>query len=289
MRIGVVFPTYEFGADIAAVRDFVLAAEALGFDHMVAYDHVLGLNPASSAGRRARYTNDHAFYDPFVLFGFAAGLTTRLGLFTGVVVLPQRQAVLVAKQAAEVDVLSHGRLRLGIGVGVNAYEYEALGQDFATRGSRVEEQIEVMRALWGSELVTFEGRWHRISDAGIKPLPVQRPIPIWLGGQSDAALRRVARLADGWYPLITPGGEAGDLMSTMRRYAREEGRDPAAIEIETRIVIGDREPAAWADEVALWQGLGASRVSLHTMNGELASPAAHIDAIERFKRALDGR
>ena len=289
MRIGVVFPTYEIGGDLAAIRDFVLAAEALGFDHMVGYDHVLGLNPASLAGRRARYTNDHAFYDPFVLFGFAAGLTTRLELFTGVVVLPQRQAVLVAKQAAEVDVLSRGRLRLGIGVGVNAHEYEALGQDFGNRGRRVEEQIEVMRALWSSELVTFEGRWHRISDAGIKPLPVQRPIPIWLGGQSDAVLRRAARLADGWYPLITPGEEAGDLMSTMRGYARAAGRDPAAIEIETRILIGDREPAAWADEVAVWEGMGASRVSLHTMNAELASPAAHIDAIERFKQALDGR
>lgn len=197
MRIGVVFPQTEIGQDPAVIRDYAQAVESMGFTHLLAFDSVVGANPDRPGGWDSPYTYQHAFHEPFVLFGFCAAVTRRIELVTGVIILPQRQTALVAKQAAEVDVLSGGRLRLGIGVGWNTVEFEALGEYFGNRGKRVEEQLEVMRRLWTQELVTFEGQWHRVPDAGIRPLPVQRPIPIWMGGDSDAVIRRAARLADG--------------------------------------------------------------------------------------------
>ena len=178
MKLGVVFPQTEIGADPVAVRDYVQAAESLGYDHMIAYDHVLGANAASRPGWEGTYQHTDMFHEPFVLFGYLAGITRSIEFVTGIVILPQRQTVLVAKQAAEVDVLSGGRLRLGIGIGWNAIEYEALGEDFHNRGRRSEEQIELMRALWTQELVTYEGRWHKVTDAGLNPLPARRPIPV---------------------------------------------------------------------------------------------------------------
>ena len=177
MKVGVVFPQTEIGADPTAVKDYAQASEDLGFSHLLAYDHVLGANPASRPDWRAPYSHLDMFHEPFVLFGYLAGLTQRIELVTGIIILPQRQTVLVAKQAAALDVLSKGRLRLGIGIGWNAVEYEALGEDFKNRGRRSEEQIDVLRKLWTQQLVTYNGQWHKITDAGINPLPVQRPIP----------------------------------------------------------------------------------------------------------------
>src|SRR5947207_13234197 len=215
MRIGVVFPQTEIGDDPIAIRDYAQAAEQLGYQHLLIYDHVLGASIANRPDWRGPYTSDTLFHEPFVLFGYLAGLTKRIELVTGVIVLPQRQTALVAKQAAEIDVLSGGRLRLGIGVGWNEVEYEALGQDFHTRGRRSVEQIAVLRALLTQEVVDFHGHWHHITHAGLNPQPVQRPIPIWFGvGSSqnpyppEAVLRRVARLADGWSPNI-PTNTAG--------------------------------------------------------------------------------
>ena len=205
MRFGVVFPQTEIGADPVAIRDFAQAAEQMGYQHILAYDHVLGANPASRPGWDPTYTHRDMFHEPFVLFGYLAGLTQRIEFVTGVIILPQRQTVLVAKQAAALDVLSGGRLRLGIGIGWNPVEYEALGESFKNRGLRSEEQIEVMRKLWTQELVNFEGKWHKITDAGLNPLPVQRPIPIWFGATNKRALRRLARLGDGWFPLFRAG------------------------------------------------------------------------------------
>ena len=204
MKIGVTFPQTEIGSDPAAVLDYAQAAEGLGFSHLIVFDHVLGANAANRPGWSGAYQHTDSFYEPFALFGYLAGVTRRLELVTAVIILPQRQTALVAKQAATVDVLSGGRLRLGVGIGWNDVEYEALGENFHDRGRRSEEQIEVMRALWTNELVTYEGRWHRITDAGINPLPVQRPIPVWLGGGADPVLRRVARMADGWFPQVRP-------------------------------------------------------------------------------------
>src|SRR5579883_498792 len=200
MQYGVVFPQIEFGNDPEAIKDYAQAAEGMGYDYLLIYDHVLSAHPEREPKLTGPYTHEHPFHEPFVLFGFLAGATKRLQLTTGILILPQRQTALVAKQAAEIDVLSKGRLRLGIGLGWNYVEYEALGTDFKTRGRRVEEQVEVLRKLWTEPLVTFRGKDHVISNAGLNPMPIQRPIPIWFGGAAEPALRRAARLADGWMP-----------------------------------------------------------------------------------------
>ena len=282
MRVGAVFPTTEIGNDPMAIRDFAVAVEELGYHHLVAYDHVLGANADSAAGRRARYTHRHPFHEPFVLFGYLAAATRDIELFTGIIVLPQRQTALVAKQAAEVDVLSGGRLRLGVAVGPNAFEYEALGENFRDRGRRIEEQIAVLRRLWCEPLVEFDGDWHRVSDAGLNPLPVQQPIPIFLGGRADAVLRRTASMADGWYALDPPGAETEAMVGRLHEYAREADRDPAAIGIEARIPIAGRPPKSWAADARWWRDAGASHVSLHTMDAGFSEVTQHLDALQRF-------
>ena len=286
MRIGVVFPQTEIGVDPGVVRDFAIAAEELGYKHILAYDHVLGANPASRLGWRPPYTHKSPFHEPFVLFGYLAALTKAIELVTGIIVLPQRQTALVAKQAAALDVLSGGRLRLGIGIGWNAVEYEALGANFKDRGARSEEQVQLMRRLWTEELVTFEGRWHKITDAGLNPLPVQRPIPVWFGGTDDRALRRLARLGDGWFPLLAPDEKCRAAIERVAAYAREARRNPREIGIEGRITYG-QDPDSWLATVESWQKLGATHLSINTMNSGLAT-AAHIDAIRRFREATKG-
>ncbi len=286
MKFGVIFPQTEIGPDPSAVRDFAQAAEGLGYDHIIPYDHVVGADPASRPGWNPPYTYKDMFHEPFVLFGYLAAVTNSIGLVSGVVILPQRQTVLVAKQAAAVDVLSGGRLRLGIGIGWNAVEYEALGENFKNRGRRSEEQIEVLRALWTKELVTFKGRWHKITDAGINPLPIQRPIPIWFGGSAELLLRRVARLGDGWFPLIEPGDKVRAMIEKIRAYAKEAGRDPSAIGIEGRVAIAAGSPEQWIKAISQWKELGATHLSVNTMKAGLSGPSAHIDAIRRFKEAI---
>jgi probable F420-dependent oxidoreductase len=285
MKFGVIFPQTEIGADPSGVRDFAQAVESLGYDHIIPYDHVVGANPASRPGWNAPYTHKDMFHEPFVLFGYLAAVTKKIGLASGVVILPQRQTVLVAKQAAAVDVLSGGRLRLGVGIGWNPVEYEALGEDFKNRGARSEEQIEVLRALWTQELVTFKGRWHTITDAGINPLPVQRPIPIWLGGGAEPVLRRVGRLGDGWFPLADPGDKVRSMIERIRSYAKEAGRDPSAIGIEGRVSVADGSREKWLRAISQWQELGATHVSVNTMKAGFSTPSAHIDAIRRFREA----
>lgn len=294
MQVGVVFPQTEIGSDPAAVRDYAQTAEALGYSHILAFDHVLGANRASRPDFKGPYDHQSLFHEPFVLYGYLAGLTKSIGLTTGIIIVSQRQTALVAKQAAAVDVLSGGRLRLGIGIGWNAVEFEALGENFHDRGKRSEEQVEVMRALWTQDLVSFTGKWHKISDAGINPLPVQRPIPILFGGMSDAVMRRIARLGDGWLPQFEGFGADGTstnedgrrLIAKLHDYITAAGRDPAAVDIEGRIKLGERSPEACAAEVAAWSELGATHVTLNTMGAGLTSPEAHMDAIRRFKNTL---
>src|SRR6478752_6945162 len=204
MRIGVVFPQTELGGDPGAVRAYGERVEELGYTHVLAYDHVVGADPAVHEGWRGPYNLDTTFHEPFVLFGYLAAITS-LELVTGIIILPQRQTVLVAKQAAEVDLLAEGRFRLGVGLGWNAVEYEALGTDFSNRGRRMEEQIALLRRLWTEPSLTFEGEFERVTGAGLAPLPVQRPIPVWIGAQSPRAYERAGRLADGWFPQVPPG------------------------------------------------------------------------------------
>jgi probable F420-dependent oxidoreductase len=286
MRIGVVFPQTEIGAGPAAIRDYVQAAEDLGYAHCLVFDHVLGADARRHAGWNGPYSHRDMFHEPFVLFGYLASFTQRLELVTGVIILGQRQTALVAKQAAEVDVLSGGRLRLGVGIGWNEVEYEALGTNFHDRGRRSEEQIAVMRALWTREAVNFKGRWHQITDAGLNPLPIQQPIPIWLGGRAEAVIKRVGRLADGWFPQFPPDQAGEATLNRMREYARQAGRDPAAIGIEGRLSFAGGNPDLWAHAAEAWQKLGATHLSVNTMRAGLRSPDEHIKAIRQFKEAL---
>ena len=289
MQIGVVFPQLEIGNDPVAIRDYAQAAESLGYDHLLVYDHVLGANRETHEWLRGPYRHPDAFHEPFVLFGYLAGLTQKIELVTGILILPQRQTALVAKQAAEVDVLSGGRLHLVIGIGWNSVEYEALNEDFSNRGRRSEEQIEVMRALWTNDLVTFKGRWHTITDAGINPLPVQRPIPIWFGGYDDRVLRRIGRIGDGW--IIAGGGstpkpETTSAVERVKGYTQDAGRDPAAMGFEKVIGYGDATLGKGIETVREWEDAGVTHLSLNTMNSGLATPSDHITAIRRFREAL---
>ncbi len=286
MKLGVVFPQTEIGSDPGAIRAYAQAAEALGYHHLIAFDQVVGLNPASRPDWQGVYTYRDLFHEPLVLFGYLAAVTEHLELVTGVLVLPQRQTALVAKQAAEVDVLSRGRLRLGIGVGLKADEYEVLDAAYHDRGRRSEEQIALMRALWEQELVTYMGQWHKVSDAGLNPLPMQRPIPIWFGGHADAVVRRLARLGDGWIPLFAPDEAGRAEIEKMHRYAREAGRDPESIGLESWITIAGKTLDTWRAEAQAWKALGATHLSVNTMRAGLASPEAHIDAIGRFMEAV---
>ncbi len=284
MQIGVTFPQTEIGADPLVIRDYAQAAEGLGYSHLVAFDHVLGADPAHRPGWRG-YTHRDMFHEPFVLFGYLAALT-HLELVPAVIILPQRQTALVAKQAAEVDILTGGKLRLGVGVGWNPVEYEALGMDFHTRGRVVEEQIEVMRLLWSREIISHKGRYHSITEAGLNPLPVRRSISVWLGGSSDILLRRVARLGDGWFPQGYPDEQMGETLARLRGYIREAGRDPAAIGIEARLTIRDTELDEWIRQTEAWQKLGATHISINTMGAGFTSPDEHIQAIRCYKEAL---
>jgi len=291
VKIGVVFPQTEIGEDPAVIRDYAQAVEAMGYTHILAFDSVVGANPDRPGGWTSQYTYRHAFHEPFVLFGFCAGVTRSIELVTGIVILPQRQATLVAKQAAAVDVLSGGRLRLGIGVGWNPVEFEALGESFTNRGKRVEEQLEVMRRLWTRELVTYEGRWHRVPDAGINPLPIQRPIPIWMGGESEVVLRRAARLADGWITLQTfrPGPAAQQTIDRLHGFVREAGRDPTAFGIEGRVALAQVPPAEHAKELAAWRAMrGVTHLCVNTMGLGVARPTDHVRTLERFKKDVLG-
>jgi probable F420-dependent oxidoreductase len=288
MQLGVIFPQTEIGADPKGVRDFVQATEELGYAHLIVFDHVLGADVSRHPGWEGPYTHRDMFHEPFVLYGYLAALTQRLELVTAVIILGQRQTALVAKQAAEVDVLSGGRLRLGVGIGWNAVEYEALNEDFHNRGRRCEEQIAVLRALWTQEVVDFHGRWHRITHAGLNPLPVQRPIPLWLGGRAEAVVKRVARLADGWFPQFAPDDAGRRTIERLHAYAREAGRDAATIGIEGRIAIASNASDTWARQAEAWQALGATHLSVNTMRAGLHSPAEHITAIRRFKEAVAG-
>jgi len=285
MNIGVVFPQVEIGQDPAAIRDYAQAVEAMGYTHILAFDHVLGANPERPGGWKGPYTYRHAFHEPFVLFGFLAGVTRRVELVTGILILPQRQTALVAKQAAAVDVLSRGRLRLGVGVGWNPVEFEALGEEFKNRGKRIEEQIDLMRALWTKELVTFQGQWHRVPDAGINPLPVQRPIPVWMGGESEVVVRRAARLADGWMPHFRPGPDAQAIVDRLHGHIKETGRDPGKFGIEGRMTLAQVPPEQRTKEIAEWRAMrGITHLCIHTVGLGLTTPDEHGKTLERFRK-----
>jgi len=283
VKLGVVFPQTEIGTDPQMIARFATTAEALGYDHIIAYDHVLGASTRNRPDWKDPYTDTSMFHEVFVLFGYLAARTTTLELVPGVIILPQRQTALVAKQAASLDVLSKGRLRLGIGTGWNDVEYEALGENFHNRGARSEEQIDLMRKLWAEEVISYQGRWHTVSEAGLNPLPLRRSIPIWLGGMAPQVIDRVARLADGWIPHYNP--ELRSQIATMHKAARAAGRDPARIGLECMTLFTEDVSKA-RDRTKELQDLGMTHTAVVTMNVGLKEPAAHIDAIARYRDAV---
>jgi probable F420-dependent oxidoreductase len=285
MRIGVVFPQTEIGGDVGAVRAYGERVEQLGFSHVLAYDHVLGADPDAHAPWRGPYNVHTTFHEPMVLFGYLAAATS-LELVTGIIILPQRQTVLAAKQAAEVDLLTGGRFRLGIGLGWNAVEYEALGKDFTNRGRRIEEQVLLMRRLWTEQSITFNGEYERVTAAGLAPLPVQRPIPVWFGAHTERAYQRVGRLADGWFPQVPPGPKLDEARAIVDAAAREAGRDPSSLGIEGRVSWTGQGMANLADHVSRWRDAGASHVSINTMGAGLGSVERHLDVLAEAAAAF---
>lgn len=284
MRIGVVFPQTELGSDPAVVRTYGQGVEELGFTHILAYDHVVGADPTVHHGFQGPYDIDSTFHEPFVMFGYLAAVTS-LELVTGVIILPQRQTVLAAKQAAEVDVLTGGRFRFGIGLGWNAVEYEALGESFTNRGRRSEEQVEVMRKLWTERSVTYNGKYHTVTAAGLAPLPTQRPIPVWFGAASDRAYERAGRLGDGWFPMLDPGPGLDHALEQVNRAAESAGRDPKSLGMEGRvswIEDGDKLAAT----IAAWKAAGAGHLSVNTMKAGFANVDEHLAALEQVAADL---
>jgi len=287
VQIGVVFPQTEIGADPAVVRAYAIAAEELGYQHILAYDHVLGADPAAHHGWSGPYDIDTTFHEPFVLFGYLAAITS-LELVTGIIILPQRQTALVAKQAAEVDLLTEGRLRLGVGLGWNSVEYEALGKEFSDRGRRITEQVELLRRLWTERSVTFRGDHDTVTAAGLAPMPVQRPIPIWFGANVPAALRRAGQLADGWFPQVPPGSRLDDARAIVRAGAEAAGRDPDRIGMEGRISVNRGVDVA-ADHLERWRQAGATHLGVNTMAIGDSQPVGidrHIAALAELADAV---
>jgi probable F420-dependent oxidoreductase len=292
---GVVFPQLEIGTNPALVREYAQTAERRGYDHLLAFDHILSVNSASRPGWEGYYDHEDPFHEVMVLFGYLAAVTNRMTLATGVLVLPQRKAPTVAKQATELDILSGGRFVLGVGVGWNEVEMEALGEDFGTRGRRIEEQIDVLHELWANELVTFEGEYHDLPDLGLNPLPPNREIPLWIGGDADPVLRRAARVSDAWIPQKVYMGpdydreRLADRFATLDEYLEAAGRDRSDIDIVGRIGLGSRDPEQWFERYDDWLDVGATHVSVDTMSMGLESPREHIETVEWFMDEAEAR
>lgn len=293
-RIGAVFPQTEIGADPVAIRDFVQAIEGLGFGHLVAYDHVIGANPRNRPDWKGFYTHETSFLEPLVLFSHLAAMTSALEFMTGVIILPQRQTVLFGKQAATLDILCGGRLRLGVGLGWNNVEYAALDIPFERRGARMDEQLRLLRRLWRESCFTDSSSAGPIEDAGIKPLPLQRPIPLWTGGVSPAAMKRAARLADGWLPTL-PVELAEERMAEFRELVTAAGRDPAQVPVEDIVFLGNRigggirSPEAAVRDAEVWRQAGARGLALDTLDMGLQGPDEHIAVFRRLAELFDLR
>ncbi len=288
MHIGVVFPQTEIGADRAGVKAYAEAVQALGYEHLMVYDHVLGADTASRPDWGDRYSAQSMFHEVMVLFGYLAGVAPGLELVTAVVILPQRQTALVAKQAAEIDILTDGRFRFGVGIGWNDVEYEGLGENFSNRGRRFEEQIELMRRLWTEPVVTFEGKYHRVTAAGLNPLPTRRPLPLWIGASAESAIKRAAQTADGYFPQRPLDGSWTATFEKIQRWRAEAGRDRDAFGIDQRLNVGSATPDEVHTLVDEWRGLGATHLTLNIMGAGLRGADAHIQRLTELVQTVRG-
>ena len=285
MQISAWFPTRDIGTDPVRIRDWAQAAEELGYDHIEVPDHVFGATARD--GWSPRYNEQDPFHETFVTLGFLAGVTTTIGLASGVLILPQRQTGVVAKQATQVDILSGGRLRLGVGVGWNHVEYEALNEDWKSRGTRQREQVEVLKKLWCDDLVTYQGRFHQFTEVNITPRPVQRPIPVWFGGSSDAVVKRAAQIGDGWMPIMAPDHEAEAKLEQLRNHLSDCGRNTSAFGIEGWLRMDKADPDEWSVAAEGWRKLGADIVMLYPMY-RIPNFDDQIETLRRFKEVVSG-
>ena len=285
MKLGLSFPQTEIGTDPSKIKDFMQSAEDLGYDFITFVDHVLGEEAPRGASFAGNYTRDFMFHEVMVLMGYAAAVTNKIGLGTAVMILPQRQAVLVAKQAAEVDLLSGGRLRLGVGLGWNKVEYDGLGMPFGNRAKRFSEQIDVMRELWSKRVVEYRGDLHSFDSAGINPERLQRPIPVWIGAMKEVAVRRAARVGDGWfmYPRQDPGNEAHAMISTYRQAAAEAGREPDSLGVNATVFANQGSgPDEWRSIMEKWERMGVNELTFRTAESDLENLEAHMNAIKKM-------
>jgi probable F420-dependent oxidoreductase len=294
MQLGCSLPVADIGTGPTVLRDYAQAAEELGYAHLVAPDHVLGANPAADYGGRRVGTTANAYHDPFVLFGFLSGCTRNIGFAVGVLILAQRQAVLVAKQAASLDMLCGGRFRLGIGVGWNEVEFIGLNENFHNRGRRSAEQVQLMQVLWAAPHIDFTGEFHRIEDAGINPRPAAGRVPIWYGGHAEATFRRAAKYGDGYMPLAYPPGDAAlAVFAKLRALTREAGRDPSVMGLEVWVSPGAGNEEDWRRDITFWKEAGVTHVTAHTtyVSGHHKrfpgrSAAEHLAVITRYRAAV---
>lgn len=285
MEFGAVLPHNEIGSDPGAMRAYAQGIESLGATHLLIYDHVLGADPARPGGWKGAYDKDVAFHEPFTTFAFIAAVTEKLEMITAVMILPQRQTALVAKQAAEVAILSNNRFRLGVGTGWNEIEYVGLNENFRNRGKRQAEQVELLRRLWQEETFDYAGDYHRIDAAGINPRPAQ-PIPIWFGGSAPALLDRCARLGDGWIPLMGANDAARECINRLK-----SGREAAGLKwqdfgIQAQAQFAGGNPDRWKNHADKWAALGASHLAIATHNAGPADVDEHLSRIESYLNAV---
>lgn len=287
MEFGAVFPHNEIGTDPGAIRAYAQGVEAMGATHLLIYDHVLGADPDRPGGWKGPYDKRVAFHEPFTTFAFIAAVTERIELTTAVLILPQRQTALVAKQAAELALLSGNRLRLGVGTGWNEVEYEALNEDFHTRGRRQAEQVELLRRLWEEDSFTFEGEFHTVTAAGINPRP-DRPIPIWFGGSAPALLERCGRLGEGWIPLMGPNDAARQSIDTIARHRETAGRSMADFGIQAQAQYRGGDAERWQAHAGKWRDLGATHLAIATHNADSTDVDGHLARVEEYLTAVRG-
>ncbi|MCZ6852669.1 MAG: LLM class F420-dependent oxidoreductase [Gammaproteobacteria bacterium] len=286
MEFGAVFPHNEIGTDPGAIKAYAQGVEALGATHLLIYDHVLGADPNRAGGWKGAYDKDVAFHEPFTTFAFIAAVTEKLEMITTVLILPQRQTVLVAKQAAQVAVLSNNRFRLGIGTGWNEIEYEALNETFTNRGKRQAEQVELMRQLWREDSLTYQSDYHTISGAGINPRP-SRPIPIWFGGSAPRLLARCARLGDGWIPLMGANDAARQCVETIRTCREAAGLSFEGFGIQAQAQYSGGNPDRWSTHAAKWRDIGATHLAIATHNAGPTDVDGHLARIQEYLTAVN--
>ena len=295
MQLGCSLPVGDIGAGPAVIRDYAQAAEGLGYDFLCAPDHVLGADPAKIvAGGPRMGSNATAYHDPFVLFGYLSGLTRKIEFVAGVLILAQRQAALVAKQAACLDELSGGRFRLGVGVGWNEIEFQGLGYDFHTRGKRSAEQVRFMQELWAKPSVTFKGEFHELTDGGINPRPKSGKVPVWFGGHAEQTFKRIAKYGDGFMPnRWPPGDEALAVFEKLRGLIKAEGRNPADVGLDVWVSMGKGTEDDWRKEIAFWKKAGVTHITIHTtfanaIHTRIAGKSYddHLAAITRYRKAV---